>query len=531
MLKAFLGLLVSVVVLLSSACVPPAHAASANIMMTHIQAGGSGAATQEFVAVYNNGSDAVNITNWCLTNKTNIVFACFSADADQARFLPAHSYAVAASASLAAALPSLHFATVYTPLSQSSGSIIGGSDTISLVDRTGTLIDQQAWTVSLAGGTQLMRRTQLTTPGTIPAMYIDTDTAVDWSVVSPSVAPKDETVLQTVIVDVCANIDGAQATVPDGMKVDVDGVCQVRVVIPLEIREIFPNAIGSDEGNEFIELFNPNDAAVDLSDYMLWVGPELTASYDFPRGATITAHSSLAFSNAQIPFSLLNSSSRVRLTTVEGVIVSDPPAYLNPKDGASWALIGGTWHYTLLPTPGAENVAMVAEVTVEELTVPAPCAVNQYRNPDTGRCRLVASADPALTPCKDGQYRSEETNRCRNIATDANVLTPCDAGEERNAETGRCRKIVVAVAAAACKAGQERSPETNRCRTVTKMPAAGYAVLGAKTENTGSWYAFAAIGGTILLAVGYAIWEWHDEIGKFSTKWFSRLRQFARLRK
>ena len=531
MLKAFLGLLVSVVVLLSSACVPPARAASANIMMTHIQAGGSGAATQEFVAIYNNGSDAVNITNWCLTNKTNIVFACFSADTGQARFLPAHSHAVAASASLATALPLLHFATVYSPLSQSSGSIIGGSDTVSLVDATGTLIDQHAWTVSLAGGTQLIRRVQVVTPVTTSVTYIDTDMAADWSVVSPSVAPKDETTLQTVIVDVCANIDGAQATVPDGMKVDIDGICQARVVIQLEIREIFPNAIGSDEGNEFIELFNPNDAAVDLNEYMLWVGPELTASYDFPRGSTIAAHSSLAFSNAQIPFSLLNSSSRVRLTTVEGIIVSDPPAYLNPKDGASWALIGETWQYTMLPTPGADNATMVVEAAIEELTIPTPCAVNQYRNPDTGRCRLIASAGPALTPCKDGQYRSEETNRCRNIAADANVLTPCDAGEERNVETGRCRKIVIAVAAAACKEGQERNPDTNRCRTVTKMPAAGYGVLGAKTENTGSWYAFAAIGGVVLLAVGYAIWEWHDEIGKFFTKWLDRLRLLVRLRK
>ena len=185
----------------------------------------------------------------------------------------------------------------------------------------------------------------------------------------------------------------------------------------------------------------------------------------------------------------------------------------------------------MLPTPGADNVATVAGVAVEELTLPTPCAVNQYRNPDTGRCRLIASAGPALTPCKDGQYRSEETNRCRNIAADANVLAPCDAGEERNAETGRCRKIVVAVVAAACKEGQERNPDTNRCRTVTKMPAAGYAVLGAKTENTGSWYALAAIGGIVLLAVGYAIWEWHDEIGKFFTKWLDRLRLLVRLRK
>jgi len=527
MLKAFLGFLVSVVVLLSSAYVPPAYAASAAIIMTHIQAGGAGAATQEFVGIYNNSNQEVDITNWCLTNKANIVFACFSTDPNQIRFLPAHAYAVAASSSLVTALPSVRFTTVYNPLSQSSGSMIGGGDTISLVDQTGLLIDQHAWTTSLAGGTQLARHKQ----PSLPVVYDDSDLTADWSVASPSYIPEDETVLETTIIDLCVNIDGDQSTVPEGLVRDVDGVCQERVITQLDLSELLPNAIGSDEGNEFIELFNPNAHPVDLAAYRLWVGADFDIAYAFPEGSIIGAQSHLSFSNAAIAFSLLNSSSRVRLATDDGAIVSETPAYLDPKDGASWALIGGMWQYTKLPTPGMENALSGLEVLVEIVSAPTPCAANQYRNPETGRCRLLSTSGSTPTPCKDGQYRSEETNRCRTIAADAKTVTACDEDQERNPETGRCRKITSTATPAACKEGQARNPDTNRCRTVTKMPSADYAVLGAKTEDSGAWYAWIAVGGILLLAIGYAIWEWHSEIGKFTASLLGRVPLFARLRK
>ena len=528
MLKAFLGILVSVVVLLSSACVfSPAHAASATVIISQIQAGGAGAATQEFVAIYNNSATEIDITNWCLTNKTNIVFACFTAGPSQLRYLPPHSYAVAGSTPLVTALASARFfTTTYMPLSQSSGSMTGGSDTISLINHAGSVVDHYAWTASLAGGSQLERHVMAD-----GLTYVDTDTAADWSVATSTHIPQEGTVLETVVIDLCVNIAGDQTTIPDGMVVDIDKVCRQRVITKIVITELLPNAVGSDEGNEFIEIYNPNDDAIDLAGYMLWVGPKLDVSYDFPASTIIPPHTYVSFSNNDIAFNLLNSSSHIRVTTEDGIVVSEVPVYLDPKDGASWALIGDIWQYTKLPTPASKNVLLVADDEEERTSTPTPCAINQYRNPDTGRCRLLATAGSVVTPCKDGQYRSEETNRCRNIAADTKTPTPCDVGEERNAETGRCRKIAASSTPAPCKEGQERNPDTNRCRTITNMPSADYAVLGAKTDNGGSWYAWIAIGGIVVLALGYAIWEWHVEIGKFVRRMLNRVPLFARLRK
>ncbi|HEY8886741.1 MAG TPA: lamin tail domain-containing protein [Candidatus Microsaccharimonas sp.] len=533
MLKVFLGFVVSVVVLLSSAYVPQmisrAYAASATVLITQIQAGGIGAATQEFIVIYNNSTEEVDISGWCLTNKSNAVITCFNPPGvGQEMYLPAHGHAVVASTTFAITQPIGVVTMTYIPTSQSSGSIIGSSDTISLLDHLGSVIDRQTWTTSISAGVQFERH-----GSGVPVLYQDTDTSADWSVTLPSVLPADETEIDTTIIDICPNIEGTQAILPIGKEFAPTGECVARAIIQLNLSEILPNAVGSDEGQEFIELFNPNNMIVSLANYKLLVGPNYENTYYFPEGSTIQPNGYASFTNTEIPFTLLNSSSRVGLALADdGAVIHEVPAYIDPKDGQSWANINDEWQYTNQPTPGLVNLAADASIPETDAQVTQqPCAVNQYRSLETNRCRLISTGTGSVTPCKDGQYRSEETNRCRNIASDAKTVTPCEEDEERNPDTNRCRKIVSASAPAACKDGQERNPDTNRCRTITKMPGADYGVLGAETKSGGNWYVWAAVGGVLLLAISYAIWEWHDEIGKFFRKSYMHVLRFARLRK
>jgi len=525
MLKVFLGFLVSVVGLLSSAYVgETAYASSATVLITNIQAGGVGAATQEFIAIYNNSSEDIDITGWCLKNKNNVAITCFSAPLPgQAIYLPGYTYATAASGSLAALLPVGTVTSTYVPMSQSSGSLIGSSDTVTLVDHTDTLVDRHSWTVAIAGGSHFER-----IGSGSPILYQDTGLAADWLINVPNSRPVDGTQIDTTIIDVCSDIEGDQIVLPSGKELDSSNECIDKVIFYIDITELLPNAAGSDAGNEFIELYNPNDVDVGLADYKLLVGMSYENEYAFPTGVTIPSHQYLRFMNSEIDFNLQNSSSRIALALHDGTLISEAPKYTNPKDNQSWALIDTVWQYTNQPTPGLAN--LVSDPTLEDDLLPEPCAANQYRSPETNRCRLIATVATA-TPCKDNQYRSEETNRCRNITSDIKTIMPCEADEERNIETNRCRKIVAAAVLAACKQGQERNPDTNRCRTVTKMPNADYAVLGAETKNSGNWYVLAAIGGVLLLAVGYAVWEWHVEIKKFFQATLVRVRQFARLHK
>jgi hypothetical protein len=534
MLKVFLGFVVSVVVLLSSAYVPQgipkAYAASTSVLITQIQAGGVGAPTKEFIVIYNNSPNEVDISGWCLTNKNNVMIVCFGTSTDgQSVYVPGYKHAVAASTTLTSALPPGTVTSAYAPISQSSGSITSSNDIISLIDHSGMQVDQQSWKTTISAGMQFQRR-RITN---IPEIYQDTNTAEDWSIGTTGELPANETTLDMTTTDMCPNVEGVQILLPVGKVINKEGDCVDLAIVHLNITELLPNAIGSDKGQEFIEFHNPNNQALLLSNYTLHVGPNYDDSYNFPDGAVIQPQSYLSFSNKDILFTLLNSSSNVRIALKNGTVVSeDVPAYVDPKDGESWALINNLWQYTNQPTPGAINLPMGnAHSVIQEIVTLQTCAANQYNNPETNRCRTVTTEGSLPTPCKDTQYRSQETSRCRNSVIDQKTVTSCSVGEERNPDSQRCRKIVVASQPTACKEGQERNPDTNRCRTMTKMPTADYGVLGTETKSGGNWYVWLAVGGVLLLALGYAVWEWHDEIGKFLRKCSSRILRFARIRK
>ena len=330
--------------------------------------------------------------------------------------------------------------------------------------------------------------------------------------------------------DKCPNILGMQANIPEKYALDGNGMCSLGL-LPLKITELMPNAVGSDEGNEFIEIFNPNEVDINLSNYIFYVGDNYSHAYLFPSETILKANEYVKFSNDEIDFTLVNTTSSVSLFGIDNILIDKTIAYLNPQDGMSWALIDGAWQYTNQPTPGLENKISLVE-TGEVLGVEdnkpatdselAPCAANQYRSPDTNRCRLITtSSSSAITPCKDGQYRSEETNRCRSIVSDVAELVACAEGQERNPETNRCRSIVASSETGdlkPCAEGQERNPETNRCRNVvSEIPTVDYAPeqTSVKSDNSVLWWSLTGVG---FVAIIYGVWEWRQEIFRLLKK-------------
>ena len=328
--------------------------------------------------------------------------------------------------------------------------------------------------------------------------------------------------------DECSNLSGIQTNIPYRYKRGFDNSCMLDL-LPLSITELFPNAVGGDDGNEFIEIYNPNTNDVNLNNYLLSVGLDNLHVFHFPDGSHIAPGQYIAFSNDDIKFTLINTTSDVGLISSDGVLIDKTQAYVNPDDGMSWALIDGVWGYTNRPTPGDINVPSVLEAKVIEAVVDSsiePCGSNQYRNPDTNRCKLIPETNSTITPCKDGQYRSEETNRCRNIVSDVIALTQCAEGQERNPDTNRCRSVTAVLGSAdlaPCKTGQERNPDTNRCRNiVSSIPQAEYVPEQTfeKSNNYLVWWVLAGIGS---VAVAYAVWEWRQEIIKLTRKLISLL--------
>jgi hypothetical protein len=313
--------------------------------------------------------------------------------------------------------------------------------------------------------------------------------------------------------DVCPNIDGPQATMPEGDELRNGSCLPIFIAQPLQITELLPNPAGVDGGHEYIEVYNPTDEAVNLSDYLLESGG---VRYAFPEGLSIDSLSYYSFDPLGIELVLPNSVGReVSLVGVNGEIVSNSPAYESAPIDESWSLIADSWQFTNQLTPGTENMpSILDEVVPGQGSILAPCADGWYRSVDTGRCRKIQVA-ATVVPCNDGQYRSEETGRCRSIATAAAaVLKPCADDQFRNPDTGRCKQIASTEdVVQPCDSGYERNPDTNRCRKVVTaaMPLAAFPVQPI-VQTQGDSAGTIALAAVATIAVGYIVWEWRREI-------------------
>lgn len=256
---------------------------------------------------------------------------------------------------------------------------------------------------------------------------------------------------------------------------------------------------------DFVKFYNPTSLPVDLSQFRLRVGyfgQNATSNNTFvlagvvPAGGYFTTQTSAD----NRPISLTNSGSYVWLEDTYGMkrydatVTEYPDASSDTKKGQAWAydITDGTWKWTLQP-----NAAHGASIFVL---------------PEPPKPKVTAAS---LTPCKEGQYRSEETNRCRSLATATTALAPCDDDEERNPATNRCRKIASLTnqELVPCKEGQERNPETNRCRNIAATSPPDTAFKAEPIAETGkAFMGWWALGGVGLLAVGYGIWEWRQEM-------------------
>ena len=124
----------------------------------------------------------------------------------------------------------------------------------------------------------------------------------------------------------------------------------------------------ANQNDEYIELHNAGDAAVDLSGWRLddmddgrarsfLFGPDGSPPYTLPTGATIPAHGFLLVFRSESGIALNNDGDWVRLLRPDGVVVEateygssrDDEAYSKTADG------GDQWTRSYPPSPGASN--------------------------------------------------------------------------------------------------------------------------------------------------------------------------------
>jgi hypothetical protein len=125
-----------------------------------------------------------------------------------------------------------------------------------------------------------------------------------------------------------------------------------------QITELLPNPVGSgnDDTDEFIELYNPNAAAFDLSGFTLQTGTTTKHSYEFPDETILPPQSFTAFYSTDTGLSLSNTSGQSDLADPFGNLLSQTEAYGTAKDGQTWSLADSKWYWTTQATPNAANI-------------------------------------------------------------------------------------------------------------------------------------------------------------------------------
>lgn len=250
---------------------------------------------------------------------------------------------------------------------------------------------------------------------------------------------------------------------------------------------------------QFVELMNVSGGSVVVDGCIVQTNRSAVKSYELsgtiPSGGFITIYikdTDLTLTKTTTGTVYLLSSDMA--TEVHSV------HYAELSADTSYALINGEWRQTYHQTPNALNVWMKYP----------PCRAGYVRNTETRYCNKI-QVTSVLPDCGPGKYRSIDTNRCRNLATTTVGLVPCALNQVRNPATNRCKAVETASVLKPCAANQERNPATNRCRNKMGMIQADFPVeaVADSTEATLGWWAF---GGAGLLALGYAGWEWRNEM-------------------
>lgn len=128
-------------------------------------------------------------------------------------------------------------------------------------------------------------------------------------------------------------------------------------LLPIQITELLPNPASpqADDKDEYVELFNPNNQIINLNGYSLQTGLKFSYSYTIQNlSIEPLGYVNLTSSDTHIPLS--NTAGQAQLLNTFGQVVSQTGAYGAAPAGQAWALQAGVWHWTIKPTPAAQNI-------------------------------------------------------------------------------------------------------------------------------------------------------------------------------
>lgn len=127
--------------------------------------------------------------------------------------------------------------------------------------------------------------------------------------------------------------------------------------LTIQITELLPNpaAPATDETDEYVELYNPNDMPVNVAGYTLQTGTSFNYKYVLPS-QVIEPGAYLIITSGTTSISLSNTAGQARILDAAGNVLWQTDPYLSAPEGVAWVYINGVWKWSATPTKGAANL-------------------------------------------------------------------------------------------------------------------------------------------------------------------------------
>lgn len=396
-------LLLSVMVLVTSFCSPLfGRAASSTLLISELQTGTTASASQEFIELQNISAGDIELAGWRLEYKSATSAGTASAWVKHADL----------SGSLAAGAYYLVSTKAYLPGADAvwSDGLASTGGHVRLLDNHGVIVDLVGY-----GNANSAETSAATAPAAgksisriLDATGLGIDSDNNSQDFGPASAPSPKNAVTN------TQPSGSTPSPTAGSTpLPTSGAIATQTVdfSAISINELFidPASPKSDDKDEFIELYNQSDVAVNLTGLKLQCGSNFHDSYTLPS-TTIPAGGYLAFYSAVTKLALTNSGGAARLVSSGGLVLDQSAHYATAPAGQSWSSFDDGWHWTLSPTPNALNVLNIAVASAKTSAPGTASKISSSKTATSSSSRIspsrVAAASKALKTTAAKTFKS-----------------------------------------------------------------------------------------------------------------------------
>jgi hypothetical protein len=339
-----------------------------DIIISEVQTGGeiSGTSSHEFIELYNNGTDVVNLMGYKLIYVTstgsNSELYVFN---EPYLFLPETFMVGKLKFSSETFLSNINADFIYDKGETGLAMTAGG---LKLIDNEDTLVDELYWTS--ASNSDKPAVTELVGGKSAQRYFLDEQLITDETANFVNEYIVDQPTPQSLLRKTTPPIEPPNDEDNEPLIDPPDTKIDQAVNPPILINELFidPESPLLDSKDEFIELYNPHDQNIDISNYKLTTGLSTKYNYVIPIGSVILAKSYFTLYAKDTSLTLSNSGSMVVLQDNLGNQISEV-SYTIAKAGESWATVQGLWQWTSAITPDAQNIPLTKVDPIKPTTV------------------------------------------------------------------------------------------------------------------------------------------------------------------